>query len=357
MSDTALLQLLQHASNAEEPVLLVLDENDSPLPGPLHAESRALSNRYDVCHNARRQQWLCSFSDFWFSPELMQDCRKALYRVSKEKRVVEHVLQSLWQLLPVNGELHVAGYKDEGMKTFAKRMATAWDCSVTLERGDGNLHLFCFSKLSDRAEPLQANDYHALQPIGDWQGSVIHSKPGIFAWNRIDAGSAFLLGYLPALMQQFSARQRALDLGCGNGLLAVALVKAGFSEVVATDNNAAAIRACEYNLQQALTELAAATQAYAVPDDCAGSLRGSFDLILCNPPFHQGFDVEQDLTDRFLEATCRLLKNSGKALFVVNSFIPLERKAAAWFATAEKVADNKQYKLVVLSHQAAMPGR
>lgn len=350
MSDTALSQLLDYASSAAEPVLLVLDENDSPLPAPRHPESRALSNRYDVCHNARRQQWLCSFSDFWFSAELMQECRKALYRVSKEKRVVEHVLQSLWQLLPVNGELYVAGYKDEGIKTFAKRMASAWDCNVSLERGDGNLHLFCFSKRSSQIELLQESDYHALQPIGDYQGTPIHSKPGVFAWNRIDAGSAFLLEYFPTLLEHTKLRQRALDLGCGNGVLAVALAKAGFAEVVATDNNAAAIRACEFNMQQVVAARGNDLQAHAVPDDCGASLRGAFDVVLCNPPFHQGFDVEQDLTDRFLEATCRLLKNGGKALFVVNSFIPLERKAAAWFASVEKVADNKQYKLVVLSH-------
>ncbi|MES2603495.1 MAG: methyltransferase [Pseudomonadota bacterium] len=349
MSDDTLSHLLNHASNDEEPVLLVIDENDSALPAPRHAESRAISNRYDVCHSARRQQWLCSFSDFWFSAELMQDCRKALYRVSKEKRVVEHVLQSLWQLLPVNGELHVAGYKNEGIKTFAKRMATAWDCSIALERGEGNLHLFCFTKRSEQAEPLQAADYHALQPIGEWQGRTLHSKPGVFAWDRFDAGSVFLLDYLPKLLSADHSKQRALDLGCGSGLLAVALAQAGYGEIVATDNNAAAIRACEFNLQQ----LADGQQAYVIPDDIGTSIRGTFDLILCNPPFHQGFAVEQDLTDRFLEATCRLLKNSGKALFVVNSFIPLERKAKDWFGNVEKVADDRQYKLVILSHQGS----
>ncbi len=347
MSDVALIQLLQHVANDKEPVLLVLDENENKLPEPKHPDSRAISNRYDVCTSARRQQWPCSFSDFWFSAELLLDCRRVLYRVSKEKRVVEHVLQSLWQLLPVNGELHCAGYKNEGIKTFAKRAAAAWDCEVALERGEGNLHLYCFSKRSERAEPLQAEDYHALQPIGQWNGATVHSKPGVFAWNRFDDGSLFLLDYLPRLLQRKDCTTlRALDLGCGHGLLALALVQARCREVIATDNNAAAIRACEFNLQQ----VAADQQAQVIADDCGSSLRGAFDLILCNPPFHQGFEVEQTLTDRFLEAAFRVLKADGKALFVVNSFIPLERKAAVWFGKVEKVADNKLYKLVLLSH-------
>ena len=127
MADAAIAQLLQQAAGDSEPLLLVLDENVGTLPPPLHAESRAISNRYDVCMAARRNGWPCSFSDFVISRELLLDCRRALYRVSKEKRVVEHVLQSLWQQLPVGGELHVAGYKDEGIKTFAKRMQAAWD--------------------------------------------------------------------------------------------------------------------------------------------------------------------------------------------------------------------------------------
>ena len=346
MADDAVRQLLQQASSDSEPLLLVLDENQGVLPAPLHPDSRALSNRYNVCVSARRQGWPCSFSDFLITQELMLDCKRALYRVSKEKRVVEHVLQSLWLQLPVGGELHVAGYKDEGIKTFAKRLQAAWECSVALVRGEQQLHLYCFGKTGERAQPLQSENYHQLHQIGEWQGAALYSKSGIFAWDRIDAGSAFLLDYLPVLLEGRSAASlRALDLGCGNGLLALALLKAGVGEVVATDNNAAAMRACELTLAAAMpTQIVS-----VVSDDCGDSLRGTFDLILCNPPFHQGFEVEQELTDRFLQTSCRLRKQGGKALFVVNAFIPLERKAQPWFTAVEKVADNGRYKLVLLA--------
>lgn len=346
MSDDAITQLLQHASSDSDAVLLVLDENQSPLPPPRHPESRALTNRYDVCTAARRQGWPCSFSDFTLSAELLLGCKRALYRVSKEKRVVEHVLQALWQQLPVGGELCIAGYKDEGIKTFAKRACTVWDCSHSLVRGDGQLHLYTFGKQSERTEMLQTGDYHALQPISEWRGVPVLSKPGIFAWDRIDDGTDFLLDYLARLLAgKTPATLRTLDLGCGYGLLALALVQAGCGEVVATDNNAAALRACEANLQ-----VAPSVQLVSVvADDCGGNLRGSFDVILCNPPFHQGFDVEQDLTNRFLEAAFRLLRAGGQALFVVNAFIPLERKAMEWFSQVEKVADNGHYKLVLIT--------
>lgn len=343
MSDPTLLQLLQHRTDPTAPTLLVLDENAGALPPNTWADAQVLTNRIDICTSVRQLGWPCEFSDFHFEG-IAAGRQRALYRISKEKRIVEHVLQSLWALLSVGGELCCAGYKSEGIKTFAKRAAEAWQSEPVLERGHGNLHLYSFIKTDRAAEPLNAADYHALQHIGDWNGRPVYSKPGIFAWDRFDEGSRFLLEYLPTFLSESAVARAALDLGCGNGLLALALLDAGCEQVTATDNNAAAVAACAVNLQQHPRGAAGRV----VAADCGATLDPGFDLLVCNPPFHQGFGVEQDLTDRFLQATARLLTTRGRALFVVNSFIPLERKAAALFASAERVADNRRFKLVEL---------
>jgi len=350
MSSSALSQLLKHAGSEALPSLLVLDENAGQPPANPFPDALVLSNRSDICDAARRLHWLCDFNDFEFDALAATGRRRALYRLSKEKRVVEHVLQSLWHLLPLDGELLLAGYKNEGIKTFASRAQQAWDCEMHLGRGEGQLHLYHFHKRGLAATALNNDDYHALQVIGHWQGLPLSSKPGIFAWDRFDAGSLFLLDYLPQFLQQADCRrQTALDLGCGYGLLALALLAAGCSRVVATDNNAAALRACSHNLQQ---HAGTNQQISVVAADCGAAIDERCDLLLCNPPFHQGFEVELNLTERFLQASQRLLKRRGRALFVVNSFIPLERKAAGLFGTVSKVADNGRFKLVVLEHQA-----
>lgn len=346
MTDSTLLQLLQHRADPALPTLLVLDENAGALPPNTFVDAQVVTNRIDVCTKARALGWPCEFSDFRFDA-LTPRAGRALYRISKEKRVVEHVLQSLWALLPIGGELRCAGYKGEGIKTFAKRAAEAWQSEPVLERGHGNLHLYSFTKSGPEAMPLNEADYHALQPIGSCQGRQVYSKPGTFAWDRFDEGSSFLLEHLPAFLERGPLARRALDLGCGNGLLALALLDAGCAQVSATDNNAAALAACAFNLQN---HPRGAT-ACSVAADCGAGIDETFDLVVCNPPFHQGFGVEQDMTDRFLQATARLLTTRGRALFVVNSFIPLERKAAALFASAERIADNRRFKLVELRKQ------
>jgi 16S rRNA (guanine1207-N2)-methyltransferase len=343
MTDTAMAQLLAQAQ-AQEPTLLVLDENAAALPRNAFANAQALSNRLDVSRQAAAQGWPCSFSDFDFA-SVQPGFRQALYRISKEKRVVEHVLQSLWDLLPNGGVLHFCGYKNEGVKTFAKRMQEAWHCEPTLQRGDQHLHLYQCRKADSSGTRLNEADYHALQAIGMLNADPLMSKPGIFAWDRFDNGSSFLLGQLRGWLGEGDCSQySALDLGCGYGLLAVALLQAGCRRVVATDNNAAAVRACSANL----AALGAERDTLVVAADCGDVLDERFDLILCNPPFHQGFDVEQDLTDRFLSATKRLLAPKGRALFVVNAFIPLERKAAAHFTRVHTLADDRRFRVIEL---------
>lgn len=350
MTDTAVLQLLRKA-DPQAPTLLVLDENSAPLPRNPFAAAQVLSNRLDICAQAQAQGWPAQFSDFVFDAAAPEGCTQVLYRISKEKRVVEHVLQSLWALLPVGGELLCCGYKNEGIKTFAKRAQAAWNCEPALTRSDLHLHFYHFVKRESSAEPLNDADYHALLPIAELNEQVVQSKPGIFAWDRFDAGSCFLLEYLRSFLQEpastklDTADKSALDLGCGYGLLAMTLLQAGCRRVVATDNNAAAIRACTANLEQHC----GSAEVAVIAADCGEGIDEHFDLILCNPPFHQGFDVEQDLTDRFLQAARRLLQPKGRALFVVNSFIPLERKAAAHFEQVVLLADNHHFKLVVLS--------
>jgi len=342
MADHPVAALLCSAATCG-PGLLVLDENPAgalPLPPP---QWRALANRCDVQHQTQARGWDCICNDFEFSG--YGNLQRAAYRVSKEKRVVEHVLQALWQTLAPGGELWIAGYKQEGIKTFAARAAAAWQAIAMLQRGDGGLHLYRFTRGEVAPMLLNEQDYHALMPVIECNGLTLYSKPGIFAWDRIDAGSAFLLAQLPAFLEgRDGGTLQALDLGCGYGLLALVLLRAGCARVFATDNNAAAVAAAQRNLA-----LVADQERFEVSlQDCADGLHAPVDLVLCNPPFHQGFTVEGALTDRFLAAARRLLKPGGEALFVVNAFIPLERKAAPLFADVRTLASDRSFKVLAL---------
>ena len=58
--------------------------------------------------------------------------------------------------------------------------------------------------------------------------------------------------------------------------------------------------------------------------------------------------IDEDMSAKFLKATKRLLAPEGHALFVVNTFIPLEKKALKYFRSVQALANNGSFKLIAL---------
>lgn len=195
-------------------------------------------------------------------------------------------------------------------------------------------------------QPLADDDYAALRPLADSGFGPLFTKPGLFGWHRIDAGSALLTAQLPALFERLGTPRRVLDLGCGYGLLALAAHREGAAWITATDNCAAALAACERNF----TEHDIAGE--VIPSDCAAEIAARFDLVLCNPPHHRGFAADQGLTRRFFRAAAAHLDRRGAAMFVTHRTVPATRLADAFFAATELLAEADNFRVYLL-----LPGR
>lgn len=346
MTDSLLAALWHQLPKLPAPCLVVADENCRDAPWHLlPTGTRVLSNRWDVAEQARATGLDAHFNDFdfgvWDNPPATIS-----YRVSKEKPVVHHVINESWQRLPVDGHLLLAGEKSDGIKSYATKAAALFE-SDARARKSGN-HYFCHLQRS--AEPmnkalLDDRDYHEIREVAQQDGVRIFGKPGLFGWDRIDAGSALLVAQLTELLTSRSSVsptcQRLLDLGCGSGYLA-AMAARWCDEIVATDNNAAAVAVAEHTFR------ANGIAGVVIAADCGEGIEPGFDLILCNPPFHQGFSHSDDLTRRFLAATARLLNRDGQALFVVNTFISLETLSTRHFAGCRIVARDRSFKIVQL---------
>jgi 16S rRNA (guanine1207-N2)-methyltransferase len=60
--------------------------------------------------------------------------------------------------------------------------------------------------------------------------------------------------------------------------------------------------------------------------------------------------VDGDMSSKFLVNTKRLLSHKGRALFVVNAFIPLAQKAQKYFTSVDEIGNNGSFKVIALSH-------
>jgi len=198
----------------------------------------------------------------------------------------------------------------------------------------------------DAEQLLDDSDYDQPRSIAPDSGLTLLSKPGLFGWNKVDVGSALLIKQLQQLSPLLNPPNSCVDLGCGYGYLTIAAASLGnlksINHWMLTDNNAAALQLAKQNLlnNQLTGEVIAA--------DAGRGIGRKTDLLLCNPPFHQGFGIDGDLTDKFLVSAKRLLSPQGLALFVVNQFIPLERKAAPLFGEVKLVVDNGSFKVIQL---------
>lgn len=346
MSDIALQQLLACIAEHRGEGLWVVDENlQADLVPEAAAQSiRLISNRVDVVEQLRDKSYRAQLSDFDFSAIAPQSLDCAYYRVSKEKPVVHWVLNQLAERIKPGGMLFLAGYKNEGTKTYFDKARERFGGAAE-KKLLGKTAMLCRISRSEQLGPaLDDKAYSEMRPLADQQPMLL-TKPGVYGWQKQDKGSQLLIDCLPEVLSRRQADNKAivrlLDLGCGYGFISVEAAKLTDAYIVATDNNVAAVDVCRANfeLQQINGEVLA--------DDCGQQLAAGFDLILCNPPFHQGFDVSSELSEKFIRQAARLLKPGGYVLWVVNAFLGVEAHYRAYFSRQQQLLNNKQFKVIL----------
>ena len=349
--DKSLDLLLQKLPDLTGKVLLVADENWSQahwsaIKNSTKCQLMLISNRFDIAVGGKTAGIDSRFNDFDFSDLAQHSFDAILFRVSKERANSHYVINQAAQLLQPGAELWLSGEKKDGIKTYTKQACKRFSDSTNATK-HGICYLASIKLHHAESSPLDDKDYTQIRPIKaqHYSKAKYLSKPGIFGWDKIDRGSAFLIDHLPEFLARYqTAPKSLLDLGCGYGYLSCEASQYGFAHISGTDNNAAALIAAENNFSQLLS-----IDYRVIAANVGDQLDQRFDTILCNPPFHQGFTLDDDLGVRFLQASKRLLATTGKALFVVNTFIPLEHKAKQHFRQVDVLANNGSFKLVALN--------
>lgn len=197
---------------------------------------------------------------------------------------------------------------------------------------------------------LQASDVdHSL--LADWlaldaprqivEGYV--SRPGLFAWDRIDRASALLAAHLPS-----DLRGRVADLGAGYGYLASQIL-AKCPQVSAIDLYDAESRAIEparTNLARAQRESGREPEFSVHWHDVTRGLRHRYDVIVSNPPFHQGRADLPELGRAFIVTAAEALTPEGRLYIVANRHLPYEAVLAARFRQVNTLVTQEGFKVI-----------
>ncbi len=186
----------------------------------------------------------------------------------------------------------------------------------------------------DIAAALEAGGY---QKVLDGQ---FISRPGMFCWNRIDAGSRLLAGILPEDMPG-----RGADFGCGYGYLSAQALnkKPGPDALHLIDADWRAVESC----RRRFGPLPFLHYIWADITDKGDSLPDGLDWIVMNPPFHEGKATQADVGRAFIKHAAGALRRGGTLWRIATTHLPYEEVLAEAFAWHEQVKRDQGYKIIM----------
>jgi 16S rRNA (guanine1207-N2)-methyltransferase len=254
----------------------------------------------------------------------------------REKERLRMLLHWGAAVLGPAGSLWVAGENRAGARSAGRQLEAYFG---QVEKVDSARHCTLYRARS----PLPAKAFELPSYYSEWSCNAgplrlrLSALPGVFARGRIDPGTALLLGTLP----EPGAIRSVLDFGCGCGILGIALrcLIPGASAVL-LDGSALAVASAHRSL--GLNGLEAAVLA----SDGFSEVTGRFDLIVSNPPFHEGHRTRPDMSTHLLAPVRNFLNPGGQLMLVTNRHLPYRRWLDETFGGHEVLATDSRFQVL-----------
>jgi 16S rRNA (guanine1207-N2)-methyltransferase len=162
----------------------------------------------------------------------------------------------------------------------------------------------------------------------------------VFCREGLDVGTRAFLPHLPKNL----GNARVADLGCGNGVLAIAsALQNPDAHYTLVDESFMAVQSAGENWRAALGDREVIVRA---GDGLAGQEAQSLDVVLCNPPFHQQQVVGDFLAWRMFQQAREALVVGGALYIVGNRHLGYHSKLARLFRGVEQVAATPKFVIL-----------
>ncbi|MCF2904810.1 methyltransferase [Octadecabacter sp. CECT 8868] len=287
------------------------------LDGPLHVLRPPMGYDLAGLQNVTVEATFYSDHQYWTSMGLIGDgagCIGTLVVLPRSKTLARQMVQ---RAIDTGGIVIVDGQKTDGVESIYKDIRKTSAINGVVTKGHGRLFWF-------EAGQAPKWDTSVKSPAG------YETVAGVFSEAKIDAGSALLVPQLDPLKGEVA------DLGAGWGYLS--------REILAHDG---VTRLDMVEAEQTALDCAIANtddaRAHAVWAD-ALTHKGSYDVVVSNPPFHAGRAGDPDLGRGFIATAARILKPRGVFYMVANRHLPYEADLDAKFARVEELNGSGAFK-------------
>lgn len=275
----------------------------------------------------------------------------ALIRLPKSKDALDFALHASASVVSSGASLIVFGANDEGIRSAWPHLEAVADDVITVVT-----RRHCRVLMGKRR--AQIINHRATLAAWRVNGEITIpgktrpwvSYPGVFAKGTLDTGTALLLKHLPDL-SDFSALPRVLDFAAGTGVIAAAIQERAPSAAIdLIEIDTLALAAARENLATV-----ANTDPYGsvlppairfIAGRSLGDARGPYDLILSNPPIHDGVREHHGVLNALITNAPEHLAPRGELRIVVQRRVNARTLIEAAFGRCDTIAETGQFRVL-----------
>ncbi|WP_342322310.1 16S rRNA (guanine(1207)-N(2))-methyltransferase RsmC [Kosakonia sp. BYX6] len=330
--------LLRHSDDFEPSRILFAGDLQDDLPARLDtAESRAWTQQYHQWQTLSQQMGDRASYSLVAENAMIGDSDTLIYYWPKNKPEALFQLMNLLSLLPVGTDIFVVGENRSGVRSAEQMLAEYCPLNkIDSARRCGLYH--------GRLEKIPAFDANSFWGEYALDSLTIKTLPGVFSRDGLDVGSQLLLSTLTP-----HTKGKVLDVGCGAGVLAAVLASHSPKvRLTLCDVSAPAVEASRATLA------ANGFEGEVFASNVFSEVTGRFDMIISNPPFHDGLQTSLEAAQTLIRGAVRHLNSGGELRIVANAFLPYPDVLDQVFGFHEVLAQTGRFKVyrTVMTRQA-----
>lgn len=321
--------LLRHSDDFTESRVLFAGDMQDDLPARFDtAVSRAHTQQFHHWQVLSAQMGENAQYGLVAGADIVADSNTLIYYWPKNKPEAQFQLMNILSLMPVGTDVFVVGENRSGVRSAEQMLADI--CPLTKIDSARRCGLY-----HGRLEQQPAFDENGWWDEYPHDEMTVKTLPGVFSRDGLDTGSKLLLSTLTP-----HTKGKVLDVGCGAGVLAITLASHSPKvRLTLSDVSAPAVAASRATLA------ANGIEGEVIASNVYSEINGRFDMIISNPPFHDGMQTSLDAAHQLIRGAARHLNMGGELRIVANAFLAYPNVLDEVFGSHEVIAQTGRFKV------------